>query len=71
MDEKTLQIIRENRALGIEEEVSQDRGYRWMAFASPARLVEFLNNNNVSVVDICGKPARMGSVVYTLIYREG
>lgn len=61
---------RENRALGIEEMV-QDRGYRWRVFVSPGRLVEFLNNNNVSVVDICGKPARMCSVVYTLIYREG
>lgn len=70
MDEKTLQIIRENRALGIEEMV-QDRGYRWKVFSSPAALVEFLNNNSVEIVDICGKPTSLATVVYTLIYREG
>lgn len=72
MDERTLEIIRENRALGIEEMV-QDRGYRWRVFSSPAGLVEFLNNTNMEILDICSK-ASSGwptTIIYTLIYREG
>lgn len=72
MDEKTLQIIRENRALGIEEEMEQDRGYRWRVFSSPAALVEFLNNTNMEILDICSKASSgwTTTIIYTLIYRE-
>lgn len=41
-------------------------------FSSPAALVEFLNNTNMEILDICSKASSgwTTTIIYTLIYRE-